>query len=254
MTRARLRDRIYRPGVARALTSPAGLLVGAGATSALLATGAPVPAAVAAGALAWAVPVIRAVSRRLFPSRRRAPRGELPRKWAARVDDARRARDSYERAVARCPAGPLRERLEALGTGVADSVERCSALAHRGAEAEAAKAELEPMALERAARSAGKHARQAAADQRDVLVRLDAVIDEAKAWLVVINGRLDEAVGRAVEIAATADAEDERELALGAGEVAARLRSLQAALEEVDGIGEDRRSAEDQAGGTREVR
>ena len=80
------------------------------------------------------------------------------------------------------------------------------------------------------------------------------MIDEAKAWLVVINGRLDEAVGRAVEIAATADAENERELALGAGEVAARLRSLQAALEEVDGIGEDRRSAKDQAGGTREVR
>ena len=254
--RVRLRDRIYRPSVARALTSPAGLLVGAAAASGLLASGAPVPAAIITGAVAWVVPVLRAVAQDLFPTshRERQPVGELPRKWAAKVEDAQQAMASYERAVARCPSGPLRDRLEALATGFVGSVERGSALAQWGAEAAAARAELDPPAVERAARSAGKHARNAAADQREVLARLDAVILEARSRLIVINGRLDEAVGRAVEIAGKADTEDERELAIGAGEVATRLRSLQAALEEVDGIGEARTATGEQARGTREAR
>ena len=254
MRGVRLRDRVYRPSVARAITSPLGVMGGAVATGALLAAGAPVTGAVITGVVAWSVPVLRAVFSRMFATnpQKRVRVEKLPQKWAAKVEDARRALKSYERAVERCPSGPLRDRLTTLENGFKDSIERCAELARWGADAEAARQELNPAVVERAARSAGKLARQAAADQREVIARLDAVIEEAKARLVVINGRLDEAVGRAVEIAGKADTDDERDLGIGAKEVAMRLRSLQAALEEVDGLG--LQQARDAAPGTGSAR
>ncbi len=61
----------------------------------------------------------------------------------------------------------------------------------------------------------------------------------AKARLVVINGRLDEAVGRAVEIAGKVDADDPAGVDLAAGEVATKLRWLRAALAEADALQPD---------------
>jgi len=215
--------------------------VGSVAAGALLAAGGPVAGAVLTGLAAWALPVLRAVFRDPLPSARsRSPvLDALPQRWAATVEDARRALKSYERAVARCSKGPLRDRLEALEAEFTSSVERCVELAWWGAEAEAARREMDPVAVERAARSAGSHARSAAADQREVMARLDAVSAEAKARLVVINGRLDEAVGRAVEIAGKVDAEDPAGVDLAAGEVATKLRWLRAALAEADALRPD---------------
>ena len=244
MTRPRLRDRIYRPVVARAITSPVGVVAGSAAAAGLLASGAPVAGAVAAGALAWAVPIIRAVFSGGIGWRRRAVTdpADLPERWAAHLEDAEKALARYRRAVGRCTAGPLRERLELLEDEFMESVERCSDLALWGAEAEAARQELDPARIERTARSAGRHARHVADDQRDVMARLDAVIDEANGRLVMINGRLDEAVGRAVEMAGKsrrrAGGRD-----LGAGEVASKLRALRAALDEVDELGVEHRSS-----------
>ncbi len=74
--------------------------------------------------------------------------------------------------------------------------------------------------------------------------------DQAMGRLALINGRLDEAVGRAVEMAARIDCDEEGELDLGAGEMAAELRSLQLALEEVDALQlHGRRAARGQAPG-----
>ena len=218
------------------------MVAGSTAAAALLAGGAPVAGAVAAGALAWAVPIVRAVFSGGKGRRAEVVDAEdLPERWAAHLEDAEEALASYRRAVRRCSAGPLRDRLEVLEDDFVESVERCSDLALWGAEAEAARLELDPAEVERAARSTGSHARHVAKDQRDVMARLDAVTEEADARLVLINGRLDEAVGRAVEIAGKsrrrAGGQD-----LGAGEVATKLGALRAALDEVDGLGVEHRS------------
>ena len=243
MTRVRLRDRIYRPIVARAITSPAGVVAGSAAAAALLAGGAPVAGAVAAGALAWAVPIVRAVfSGGIGRARRHVTDAQdLPERWTAHLEDAEQALARYRRAVRPCSSGPLRDRLEVLEDDFVESVERCTDLALWGAEAEAARQELDPARIERSARSTGSHARHVAQDQRDVMARLDAVTSEAHGRLVLINGRLDEAVGRAVEMAGKsrrrAGGRD-----LGSGEVASKLRALRAALDEVDGLGVEHRS------------
>lgn len=238
MTRLRLRDRFFRPSVARAITSPAGLVVGSTAAAILLAGGAPVSGAVAAGALAWVVPVLRSVFRGQTPilDPGRWADDALPEHWAAPVDDAREALRRYRRVMARCEAGPLRDRLEELEAEFDASVTRCRDLAQWGADAEAARNELDPPGIERRARASAKQAKKAAAAQREVRGRLASVSDQAMARLALINGRLDEAVGRAVEMAARLDCDDEGDLDREAGEMAAELRLLQAALEEVEAL------------------
>jgi hypothetical protein len=52
MTRPRLRDHFFQARVARAITSPAGIVAGSLAAAALLAAGVPAAAAVAAGVAA----------------------------------------------------------------------------------------------------------------------------------------------------------------------------------------------------------
>lgn len=244
MSRPRFRDSVYRPSVARAITSPAGVVVGSVAAAALLATGAPVVGAVVAGALAWAVPVVRAIRRgRPRPKLKPALAGdELPRRWAAPLADAEQALQRYRRALGRCPPGPLHERLEEIESEFVESVDRCAELARWGAEAEVARKELDPVGVEQAARTTGRHARFAAEDQREVRDRLVAVVHEASARLVLINGRLDEAVGRAVEMvgrAGTIGADGPGGVDLGSGELATDLRALRDALENVQGLGVD---------------
>jgi hypothetical protein len=60
----------------------------------------------------------------------------LPRTWWQPVEDARRAAHSYLATVSGMPPGPLRERLEQASRTMEVGVERCDALARRGAELE----------------------------------------------------------------------------------------------------------------------
>jgi hypothetical protein len=166
----------------------------------------------------------------------------LPARWAAPLADAQEALGRYRLALHRCPPGPLRSRLEDLEAEFSDSIERCRELARWGADAQAAARELDPGGIERAARPTGAQARYVARDQREVKDRLHAVQGESAARLALINGRLDEAVGRAVEMAgraAWAGPAGAADLDLGAGELAAELRALRAALDEVEGLGLD---------------
>lgn len=234
--------------MARAITSPAGVALGSSVAAGFLASGAPVGGAVIMGLAAWALPVVRAMHQ---PKPNAAPSlpastEDLPHSWEAPVSDARRALKRYRRSLAQCPSGPLRRRLEDLEDDFEESVRRCEHLARWGAEAEMAEKELDPNAVERAARHVGDSAHRAAADQREVRTRLETVQGEAKARLALINARLDEAVGRAVEMVGRAgQARDDGAggLDMGAGELASELGALRSALEEV-GHPERRRATE----------
>ncbi len=59
----RLRDRFFQPGVARAITSPAGIVTGSVAAGTLLASGAHPVLCAGAAVLGWGVPVLRAMQK-----------------------------------------------------------------------------------------------------------------------------------------------------------------------------------------------
>lgn len=239
--RLRLRDRFFQPGVARAITSPAGIAGGAVVAGGLIAGGAHPLLCALAGLVGWGVPVVRAMQR--VPglggrARQAAPakgaRGADRDSWDAAIADAETAADRFEATVERYPDGPLLDRLRELEEDVFQSLEAARELARTGAEAEAARRELAPARLQREGRRAGRAAEDAAASQRRLVTQLASVEDEARAKLVLLNGRLDEAVGRATELLArSALSPDERDGSV-VEEVAKELERLSAALHEVE--------------------
>jgi type IV secretory pathway TrbD component len=112
----RLPDRAKTPRVARAMTSPSGiLLAGAGASAAIIG-GLPLLAAAGVGLAAWAARVALAVPRRAKEDR--IDPGALAEPWRSFVREAQDAARRYRRAVAATAPGPLRERLADIGTRI----------------------------------------------------------------------------------------------------------------------------------------
>lgn len=238
-SRLRLRDRFFQPGVARAITSPAGIAAGSVAAGSLIAGGAHPVLCALAGLVGWGVPVVRAMQRvRGLGGPPRPARGKAsssrPDAWSKAVADAEAAADRFEATVARYREGPLLDRLRELEEDVFQSLGAAHELARVGAEAESARRELDPAAMKRAAGRAGRAAEDAAADQRALITQLLEVEDEARTKLVVLNGRLDEAVGRATALLGRTVLSP-----TGAGEsvlddVARELERLSDALHEVE--------------------
>ena len=217
----RLPDRAKTPRVARAITSPSGiLLAGAGASVAILAGVAP-PVAAAIGLAAWAARVALAIPRKAPEDRIQPDR--LAEPWRSFVREAQDAARRYRRAVAATAPGPLRERLADIGTRIDTGVLESWRVAKRGDALEGALGELDVRAVAgelrtveaEAARRSGPHGasleRTAAAlrAQLGSASRLGTVAAEARDRLRLLDARLDEAVARAVE------------LSLGAGDVSA---------------------------------
>ena len=170
----------------------------------------------------------------------------LPPPWRAPVEAAVAARRRYQELVRRAAAGPVRERLEDLGTrvdagvlaawdvagravemaGVLDGIDVADATAdHKAAQRDlqAAQAAGEvPPAL--AARAEALAARHASAN------RLQNTLEDAAEQLAVIEVRLDAVVARAAELAfqphGTADG-----LAGELDDVVAELGALRQALD-----------------------
>ena len=178
----RLPDRAKTPRVARAITSPSGiLLAGAGASVAILG-GLPIAAAAGIGLAAWAARVALAIPRRP-PEDRIQP-----------------------------------ERLADIGTRIDTGVLESWRVAKRGDALEGALREMdvrevagELQAVEADAQRRGPHAasleRTAAAlrAQLDSASRLSAVAADARDRLRLLDARLDEAVARAVELSLGAE-------------------------------------------------
>ena len=212
----RLPDRAKTPRVARAITSPAGiLLAGAGISAGILA-GLPLVAAAGIGVAAWAARVALAVPRRAPEDRIRPER--LAEPWRSFVREAQDAARRYRRAVAATAPGPLRERLADIGTRIDTGVLESWRVAKRGDALEGALREMdvrevagELQAVEADAQRRGPHAasleRTAAAlrAQLDSASRLSAVAADARDRLRLLDARLDEAVARAVELSLGAE-------------------------------------------------
>jgi hypothetical protein len=206
-----------------------------------VASGAPPAVCVAAGLAGWGIPVARSMRR--VPglgagaggaARTKQDAARLEAAWQAPVADAEAAVARFQDAVDQCRSGPLLDRLVELEEDVLQSLDTCRRLAEAGQDAEAARDELDPAAMRRVAKRLGAVGAAAEADQRAVSDALLQVAEDARARLALINGRLDEAVGRATELLARSVTEEPAEGGGVAAEVAGELGRLSEALHDVD--------------------
>lgn len=247
MALERLPPRFLDRRVARALTSPAGvLLAGAGASAAILA-GLPLAAAAGIGAVAWAARVAFAVPRR--PAGDRVDPSSLRPPWRQFVEEALAARARYDRAVRATETGPLRDRLGDIGLRIGTGVQECWRVARRADTLEAALSDLD---VDRARRELIdlQHERRSGADRESLErtaealraqvssgERMARVAAEARDRLRLLDARLDEAVARAVELSLrTGGDADTSGLGDDVDSLVSEMEALRSALEDTTGI------------------
>ncbi len=256
------RDRFLTPRVARALTSPSGILLAGAGTSLGILAGLPIVGAAAVGAAAYAARVALSLPRR---EGERIDLRALGDPWRHFVAEALDARRRYDRALRTATAGPLRDRLGEIGDRLDDGVRECWRIALRGQALQRALAELEPSdairrELEQVRRDRNRdenssrpwpwtgqehspsrrshlHAtEEALRAQLASRERIAAVSDETRERLRLLNARLDEAVARAVELALRAgDARDLGGLGSDVDALVGEMEALRQALDETSG-------------------
>ncbi|MEZ5253001.1 MAG: hypothetical protein R2689_03965 [Microthrixaceae bacterium] len=219
------RDRFYAPAVARAMTSSSGILAaGAGASAGILAGGGGVWSIVGAvvGALAgWGARVATAIPRR--PERDRFDVDGLTEPWRHLVLDAQAARDQFLETSRWAKAGPMRDRLMALGARIEASVGEVYNVARAGEELLRARARIDTAAAQRdldrvgAKASSGVMSATTEATIRSLqsqiaaAQRMDATINASVERLEFLNARLDEVVAAGIELSISSVAPDEFE-------------------------------------------
>ena len=214
------RDRFFSPPVARAVTSPSGIL----ATGAGIATG--ILLGAFTGGIGWiALPVIGGVlgycGRVAVAIPRNAATARIDpfgvnEPWRHAVKDALQARTRFSDAIKGFKDGPLRDALHETGDRIDEAVNECWNVAQQGQlvsdartrindretrwELEQAAAQIPPgaAASETQARTIASLNAQLGTAQR-----MDALIAGTYDELRLINARLDEAVTQAIELSVT---------------------------------------------------
>lgn len=227
----------------RAARSPSALaLGGAGIGIGLLAG---LPLVTAAGVAATAYGAGAAISL----LRRRRPRGEridpftVGEPWRGPVKGAMQAAARYRHVLGSMPPGPLRERLADIARSIDRGVEECWRVAQRGHALTRALAALDPAEARSRLAAAGTAAADEVVRSLEAQVasaeRLQAVADQARQRLVVLEARLHEAVATAVELSlAAGEAPDAGRLGAEVDDVVDQLSALRSALDEAGSVGQ----------------
>ena len=191
--------------MARAITSPSGiLLAGAGASAAIL-VGLPIAAIVGVGAAAWAARVVVAVPRDATDAEHIDPFA-LQDPWRTFVRNAQQARRKFDEAVHNARGGPLRDRLAEIGGRLDDAVSECWRVARQGQALADARRQLDTKGAQRELatldQSSPSQTKTAEALQAQIASaeRLETTTNDARDRLRLLDARLDEAVARAVEL------------------------------------------------------
>jgi hypothetical protein len=240
-----LRDRFFTPPVARAITSPAGILaLGAGASIGIL-TGGGLVGAVVLALLGWAGRVAAAVPR--APKDARIDPFTVAEPWRRYVTDALQARTRFSESVASARPGPMHDRLRQIQTRVDTGVHEVWRIARRGHDLVDARRRVDPDSIRREIASAqagpppapGSTAERTMESLRAQLAtveRLELVIGDADSRLRLLNARLDEAAARTIELSVQAN--DVTELS-GLGDdvdqMVDEMEALRQAIEETGG-------------------
>jgi hypothetical protein len=247
-----LRDRFFTRQVARAITSPVGILLGGGVAAATIVAGVPLLAALPLGVAVWAGKVALSI-----PRGRRAERIDpftLKEPWRRYVQEALQARNRFDEAVGRTRPGPLRDHLADIAERMHTGVEECWLIAKRGqtlvdarrgidlADVDRQLAEVADAQSPSGATPDPSLARvaQSLEAQRATAERLDRVIGQAHSELRMLDARLDEAVARTLELSAHAAADATVEgLGTDVDALVTEMESLRQALEETSRTAHD---------------
>ena len=244
MARRSLRDRFLTPQVARAITSPGGILLAGAGVSVGVVVGFPIAAAVGLGAAAWAARVAVAIPR--DPAAPRIDAGRLREPWRSFVKEAEQAQLQFTRARRRAEKGPVHDRLAEIDERIVAGVQECWRVAQAGNDLSIARNEIDVPDITRQRANVDPAAAaiegSAAAGTLDALdaqlaaaARMDRVIAEVTDRLRLLDARLDEAVTRTIELSVRAD--DPAQLSgLGADidTLVDDMEALRQGLDEVD--------------------
>lgn len=214
MPRLRFRDRFFTPPVARAVTSPSGILAaGVGAAVGIVALG---PLGALAGLVAYAVRVAVAVPRQ--QGGERIDPFALGEPWRQFVKQALQARTRFAASLRTMRPGPLQDHLGEIGSRLDEAVDECWRVARRGQLLADARSQVEDGEARRQlaqleARTGGSviegttQARTAEALQAQLATarRMDAVLVDTHSRLQLLDARMDETVTRAIELSVQAD-------------------------------------------------
>lgn len=249
MPRLSLRDRFFTPPVARAITSPTGILaLGAGAGLGIL-TGGGAIAAVVLGLVAYAGRVGLAIPR--TPRDERIDPFTLSEPWRHYVQDALQAHTRFTEAVNGARSGPTQDRLRQIDERVSTGVREVWRIARRGHDLVDARRRLDPDGIRRdiatteantgqpwAAGSTLERTMESLNAQLATVDRLERVIGDADSRLRLLNARLDEAAARTIELSVQAqDASDLGGLGNDVDEMVDEMEALRQAIEETGGGG-----------------
>jgi hypothetical protein len=244
MPRRSFRDRFFTAPVARAITSPSGILLAGATASAGILIGLPLAGVLAVGAAAFAARVVVAVPRdsrerpRIDPSSLRDP-------WRRFVKEALDARRRFDGAVRDARSGPMRDRLSEIASRIDDGIDDCWRIARQGQALTEARKRLD---ADDAARelaqitgtasdppeegSALRKTVESLQAQLESAQRMDKTISETKDQLRLLDARLDEAAARAIEL--SVHAADEAELSVLSDDVDGLVGDLEALREGMD--------------------
>jgi hypothetical protein len=239
VSRRSFRDRFFTPPVARAITSPSGiLLAGAGASAAIL-VGLPIVAILGVGAAAWAARVAAALPKDSTGSGHVDPFA-LQDPWRTFVRSAQQARRKFDEAVHGARRGPMRDRLTEIGGRVDDAVDECWRVARQGqaltdarSQLDTADAQRELASLDRSSPSQTKTA-EALQAQLASAQRLEMTINDARDRLRLLDARMDEAVARAVELSVEGGDADLQGLGSDVDGLVGDMEALRQGLEETE--------------------
>jgi hypothetical protein len=225
--------------VARAITSPAGiLLAGAGASAAIL-VGLPVAAIVGSGAAAWAARVALAVPRNATDAAHIDPFA-LQDPWRTFVRSAQQARRKFGDAVQGAHRGPMRDRLTEIGGRLDDAVDECWRVARQGQVLTDARSQLNPQDAQRELagldQSSPSQSKTAEALQAQIASaqRVEATINDTRDRLRLLDARMDEAVARAVELSVEGGDADLQGLGSDVDGLVGDMEALRQGLEETE--------------------
>jgi chromosome segregation ATPase len=239
----RFRDRFFTPQVARAITSPSGILLAGLGASAMILVGA-LPLAPVAAAIAWGVRVAAAIPRPAAgPSIDPFALGEP---WRRFVSDALKARERFKAIVETAQPGPLKTRLLEIAERMNTGVDESWRIAKRGQLLVAARAQIDTEGAQRELADVERDASSSAATkpaldrtaeslraQLATAQRLQTVIDDAYSRLRLLDARLDEALARSAELSVEAsDVESLTGLGDDVDSLVTEMESLRQALEE----------------------
>ena len=241
---------LARDAVVAGMAPTAILSAGAGAALGIVVGGGLIGAltlAVVGWLIAVAVPVARRHRGRVGPGS--VDPFSLREPWRRAVQEALQAQGRFRQATAGVAAGPLQDRLQAIGAQLERGVAEAGRVARRGQTLEDVRRQIDTASIlaelqrvEAIAEvsptedSSRTRTAEALRSQLATAERIDGVLNETRDRLGLLDARLDEAVARSLELSVRTD--DPGQLGgvtSTVDEVLEEMEALRLALDEADG-------------------